>query len=139
MSTPELEAAYRRTHYVVRLPSGELILRVDRHDAVAETRMCEEAGVRREWAVVTPCNPASRPLDDADNRQRLLELQRELELAGYSWFPAVNRDPQQAWPDEPGVLLADVPRPAAVALGRQWDQTAIVAARLGHAPELVWL
>lgn len=133
-----LDAAYRATVYRVELPDGPLDWRIGRADADGDRRL-RAAGCAREWALVTPANPFSRRLTDAENAQRLQDLLAELQQRGQRHFPARHRDPAGQWPDEAGVLLTDPPSGLAEALGRRWQQNAIVRGRLGEAPELVWL
>lgn len=135
-----LEAAYRLTEYRVPVRDQcELALRVDVPDASADRQLREYCGVRRRWAILTPCNPGSRILDEAANAQRLRQCAAALERRGLRHCPARNHDPQGLWPDEPGFLICDPPPHAAEDLGREFGQNAILAGTLGEAPRLVWL
>lgn len=132
-------AAYRAAEYRVELPAGDLVLRVDRHDPEQDRRLREEAGVRADWAILTPSNPGSQPLSAEDNAallEQLVEIVAGLSLRTIS---TRNHDPAGAWPDEPGVLICDPPPGFAEELGKHFRQNAILAARLGEAPQLVWL
>ena len=133
----ELEAAYRRADYCVALGGGELVLRIGVHETAADARLRAEAGVRASWAIVTPCNPRSDI--GAGNAAALERFALELQARGWPQLRSVNRDPAGDWPDEPGALLIDIALPAAIGLGRLFDQNAIVAGELGRAPRLVWL
>jgi hypothetical protein len=133
------EAAYRATEYRVQLPRGELILRIGMHLPEQDRRLRDEAGVQTGWAIVTACNPQSRQLLPEDNAKLRAQLTAIVASLGLRAIGSSNHDPSGAWPDEPGLLLCD-PRPGrAEKLGRHFRQNAIVAARLGHAPQLVWL
>ncbi len=132
------EALYAASEYRVRLPHGEIVLRVG-HRGTTQDDLLRRAGVRTHWALLTPCNPGSQRLADDANRQRLEQLRaevRELGLAGYDSF---NRDPGGGWPDEPGLLLADAADGVVEALGRRYGQNAFLAGRMGQASQLVWL
>jgi hypothetical protein len=133
------EAAYRRAEYRIRLPRGELVLRVGTADAAADQRLREEAGVLDHWAVLTPCNPQSRRHTAEQNAALLEELAEIAESLSLRRVRSVNTDPRGEWPDEPGVLLCDPPAGFAEELGRRFRQNAILAANLGEAPRLVWL
>lgn len=139
MNKAALEAAYRNTEYVALLERGELVLRADRADAIADQRLRLEAGVHSSWAIITPCNPRSRQLSGADNNAALARFLEELARCGRAHFPAVNRDPTGRWPDERGALLVDPTLESAQALGRTYEQHAILFGRLQQAPQLVWL
>lgn len=134
-----LLTAYRRTLYCVLLDAGEIVLRIDHHDAETDLRLCLTCGIHRNWSIVTPCNPRSQPLTGAGNAQRLKTLYAELALQRLRWVATLNRDPAGHWPDEPGVLLCDQTPGLAEALGRRFGQNAIVDGRPGAAPRLVWL
>ncbi len=134
-----LEAAYRSADYCVRLPLGNLLLKVDKYRKADDRRLRDEAGVESHWAIVTPCNPESRRLSSEENRRRLDEFKENLRPLGMRYVVSVNRDPQGQWPEEAGFLLCD-PRPGvAEELGRHFQQNAILVGRLGEAPQLQWL
>lgn len=134
-----LAAAYARTRYTVLLPRGELILRLGAADAAADRRLRAEAGVQACWAIVTPCNPRSEIAPEQANAAALRALEEAVERAAQAHVPAVNRDPDRRWPDEPGLLLCDPPAGLAEALGRRFGQHAIVAGKLGGQAELLWV
>jgi hypothetical protein len=133
------DAAYRRAEYRVALPQGELVLKVDRHDAADERRLRDEAAVQGRWAIVTPCNPDSQLLSTEENAGLLAQLAEIVEGLSLACISSVNRDPSGQWPDEPGILLCDPPPGFAEELGRHFRQNAILAGKLGEAPQLVWL
>jgi len=134
-----LDALYRRTRYVALLDAAPLDLWIGRADPAADERLRREAGCLRAWALVTPCNPRSRSLSDADNAARHDAMHAELVAMGQRFVPAVGRDPDGRWPDEPGFLLVDPPERLAVELAERWDQNAIVTGRPGEAPTLLWV
>ncbi len=133
------EAAYRQAEYRVELPRGELVLKVDVHDAENDRRLREEAGVQAHWAILTPCNPDSQRLPDEENADLLAQLAEIVEGLSLRCVSSVNRDPAGQWPDEPGILLCDPPSGFAEEMGRHFHQNAILVAALGEAPRLVWL
>jgi len=134
-----LDALYRRTRYVALLDAAQLDLRIGLADPAADERLRREAGCLRAWAMVTPCNPRSRPLSEADNAARYDAMRADLAAMGQRFVAAVGRDPDGQWPDEPGFLLVDPPDPLAVELAERWDQNAIVTGRPGEAPALLWV
>ncbi len=139
MNAAPLDRAYRATLYRVRLPGAELTLRIGVHDAAAGQRLARLGGCRRQWALVTPCNPRSRRLMDWQNRLRHAGMEAALQAGGLVHYPSLHCDPAGRWPDEAGFLLVDPPRGLARALGRRYGQNAIVAARLGEPPQLLYL
>lgn len=139
MNSASLDRAYRATRYRVRLPGPELTLRIGVRDAAGEKWLAQLGGCRRHWALVTPCNPHSRRLMDWQNRLRHAGMEAGLQASGLIHYPSLHGDPAGRWPDEAGFLLVDPPHGLARALGRQYGQNAIVEARLGEAPRLVYL
>ena len=133
------EAAYLRTEYRVELPAGHLIMRVGLHQADDDRRLTQEAGIQTHWAIVTACNPGSQACGVAENERLQDELSEAARRLDLLCIGSVNRDPRAEWPDEPGFLLCDPPPGLAEELGRQFRQNAILAGRLGEAPQLVWL
>ncbi|WP_029923363.1 DUF3293 domain-containing protein [Nevskia soli] len=133
------EAAYRRTEYRVELQAGDLVLRVDSHQAADDERLRRESGVQTDWAIVTPCNPGSQPCGEAENTRLLEELNEIVQHLDLHCASSINRDPQAQWPDEPGFLLCDPPPGFAEELGRHFRQNAILVGTLGEAPRLLWL
>lgn len=135
----ELEQAYLKTHYRVQAGRFELCFRIGQYDAQAEAQLAECCGHFRQWAILTPCNPASVALCEPENAARAENLRRWLSSEGYRWLPSNNHDPALAWPDEPGALILDIPLPEARRLGCTQGQNALVYAQRCNPPELIWL
>jgi len=142
-SRTTLAAAYAATTYRVWFPEGPLDLRVGRRSPFLAARMGRLGMVG--WAVITPCNPGSRPLSPQANQARREALAACLARrgggAGWRWWPAENRADQGDWPVEPGflVLFPRAGRRAARALGRLFGQNALVWGWRKGAGQLLWL
>lgn len=139
MRTAQLKAAYANTRYQVQAGPHTLYFRIGCHDAAQDALLTSSLGTWRNWAIITPCNPASVALCAHENEARLEHFRQQLVSLGYRWLPSLNRDPDSAWPDEAGALVLDISLPAAQALGREYDQYAIVFAQNHKAPRLIWL
>lgn len=133
------EAVYRQALYKVMLESGTLELRIGQYDAEADRLLREEVGVRREWFIITPCNPRSQVAREELNLFYFNELRYELESRAGNWVQSLNCDPTGEWPDEPGFLIADPDRVWIIELGQRFYQNALVTAKPGEAPRLLWL
>lgn len=133
------EAVYRKAEYQVMLPAAALTFQIGRYDEQAERLLRAETELQREWFIITPCNPRSELAREALNLFYFNELRYQLEASSSRWFKARNRDPGGEWPDEPGFLVIDAERPWIMDLGRRFHQNALVAAKLGEAPRLLWL
>lgn len=140
MEESELEEtlleAYRATHYEV-FPPAALTLRVGRRcDGLAA--LMEQHGVGAA-AYVTACNPRSQALPAAENEARCAALLAELVAEGYTCLAGEGRHPDGGWTPEPSLLVLGLEREAALALGRRWEQNAVLWAGPDAAPELVLL
>lgn len=118
MSDPDLLAAYQKTVWSVDAPDG----RVEVRSGV------RAPAVLRPSAIVTAYNPASRLHSTEQNRRADGALLARIHALGLPHWRTLARgtggDPG-AW-DEPGWCLSGDTRAAAVALGRDFGQNAIV-------------
>jgi putative PIN family toxin of toxin-antitoxin system len=129
--TPKFLRAYQKALYAVL---GGPVLRLGERNAELETLL--EAQAAATAAFVTAANPRGELRSDAANQAAMAELQ-----AGLAWpsYPGEGRDPEGRWPAEPSLLIVGIPRGEAEALGRRFEQNAIVFVEKGSAPELALL
>lgn len=135
----KLDAVYRKAEYRVVLGSSTLVFRIGTHDAAAERALFQKMPVKREWAILTPCNPRSQEATQEMNSFYYHELRDALVARDSLWVPAMNHDPLGSWQDEPGFAIADADVLWVRELGRRFLQNAYVSAKVGEAPRLVWL
>lgn len=136
MNKHELEAAYCATTFAAELPDGEIGIRIgQRHPRLDALFKEQSAGT---WAYITACNPGSVNLPAEENDKRNAELVRYLELKGYRFFLGEGRPDKPGWDPETSVLVIGIEHEAAVRLGRDWGQNAIVIGRYEGGAELVW-
>ena len=133
---PDLIQAYRDTHFVVLEERRFTLLVGRRSEALAALH--DAHGVTSS-AYVTGCNPFSKALTDAQNAERMEELRLVVEDAGHPWVAGVGQDPMGQWPGEPSLLVLGVTRAESEALGRRFEQNAIVFAGEDATPELLLL
>jgi hypothetical protein len=133
------ESVYRKTEYKVMLDATTITLRIGQFDAEAERLLRLHTNMQREWYIITPCNPRSELARSELNLFYFNELRYEVETRAGNWFQALNCDPSAEWPDEPGFLLADADRVWVMDLGERFYQNALVTAKIGEAPRLLWL
>ncbi|WP_020648216.1 DUF3293 domain-containing protein [Solimonas variicoloris] len=131
-----LAAAYANARYEIDLGTQRIVRRIGRRDAGADAAL-RTAGCRRHWFIVTPCNPDSRRLTDADNAARLARFAADLAAHRWDTRPSLGRADDGCWP-EAGACVFDAEPPAVLALARAYGQAAFVQGRLGAAPTLVW-
>jgi len=128
--------AYRATHYEVFGVEG-LVLRVGVPSEELEGLMASH-GVACA-AFVTACNPLGEALGDEVNRARCADLLADLVAKGRDCLAGHGRHPDGGWEPEPSLLVLGLDRAAAEALGRRWEQNAIVWAGEDATPELLLL
>ncbi|HEX8670343.1 MAG TPA: DUF3293 domain-containing protein [Longimicrobium sp.] len=119
MSGPDeaLRAAYLETSWSVRAPGGTLRLAPGR----------PAPRPLRPAAIVTAYNPASVHASAAENRAAARRLLAQVVALGVPCLPARAQAPDARW-NEPGVaLLGPAALAAAVRLGIEWGQNAILA------------
>jgi hypothetical protein len=133
-----LEAAYRRTHYEVQQPGGELLLlRIDEPSS-ALRGIHERSGVSCS-ALLTAWNPHSVPQSAEQNAAANQVLQQLLAELGFDCWPGLGRDPSGEWPPEASVFVPGLGLAAACFHGRHFGQNAIVHAAQDAVPQLIWL
>ncbi|MEX0669859.1 MAG: DUF3293 domain-containing protein [Pirellulales bacterium] len=138
MTDPALDAAYRATTYSVVLPNGTgLALRVGEH-SLALDRFLTTTG-HDHWAFITACNPRSLRLGEAENATRLARFTDLVRARGLHALPGEGRGDGGNWPPEPSLLVLGIEEHMAIALGRMFDQHAIVVGARGGPPRLVWV
>jgi hypothetical protein len=136
MIDPALLQAYGETEYRVDA-APPLVLRVGRaHPGLAAcyARLGVDCA-----AFLTACNPFSRRLADAENAVRQACLRQLLAHDGRTWLPGAGRHPDGAWPAEPSVFVPGLAREEASAIGRLFEQNAVVWCGADAVPQLVLL
>lgn len=96
-------------------------------------------GNRPAWALITAANPYSKPLSDLENQQRQQKLIEHLQESPWSWLEALGRDRAGVWTPEPSLLILGIDRFEAIAVGRKFEQNAIIYGELNQPAELQWL
>lgn len=130
--TPEeLLQAFAATEYRVRVAGRKHVLHPGQRHASLDAALGNRA-----WAVVTAFNPQARRVDEAGNRRRQQQLLAVLADGGWEVHPAVNRDPDGAWPDEIAVLIVEIGMGDLDKLAREFDQAAVVTGRPGEPARL---
>jgi putative PIN family toxin of toxin-antitoxin system len=129
--TPQLVEAYEQAHYA--LDAGP-VLRIGVRDAELDRLL--EAHAVKSAAFVTAANPRGEPQSEAANVAAMAALRAAL---AWPYLEGEGRDPQGRWSPEPSVLVLGIAREEALALGRRFEQNALVYVEKGASPELVLL
>jgi Protein of unknown function (DUF3293) len=94
---------------------------------------------RHSWAIITAANPYSQILAELENQQRHHQLRSHLAELQLSWLEALGRDQTGIWTPEQSFCILGIGRLEAIAIGRQFEQNAIVYGELYQPAELQWL
>jgi dihydroflavonol-4-reductase len=132
----DLRAAYHRTSYEVEAPGGRLRLRVG-EPCPALDALLDRHGVR-DWAYVTAHNPGSVPRAHPVNEREHDRLAAEVRDLGHAAYPGEGVGDDGSWLAERSLLVLGITREEARALGRRYEQAAVVVGRRGGAPELLF-
>ncbi len=133
---PQTLRAYRETDYRV-LTDTPFIMHID--------EICHSlAAVHAQYGVscstfITACNPFSQALDTQHNLCRQTGLGLILEDMGIPWLHGLGIHPAGTWPGEDSFLALGVELAPACALGRRFEQNAIVWAGADTVPQLILL
>ena len=133
---PETLQAYRETHYRV-LGDSPLTLHVDAESA--DLRLLHARYQSRCSAFITACNPLGRVAAAPLNAQRQQALLVELSRRKLAVIPGIGQHPTNPWPGEPSFLVPGLTRRSAQALGRRFEQNAIVWSGFDAVPKLILL
>lgn len=132
----ELFRSFCQTNYWVETPGESFRLRIGEfHHALATFLAAENIDT---WAILTAENPRSQQLSEEENQSRREQLAAKAEQLGHPHFPTRALAPAGDWPAEVGFLLGDLSLAEAVALGRHFDQHAVVYGNLTQPPGLLF-
>lgn len=123
--------AFTAADYRVSIAGHELSIRIGRKHPELDRAMGYRA-----WAIVTACNPGGRLADEDDNQRRQMALEQTIVERGWPYWPGRNLDPQNEWPEEPSLLIADADVEALIRLAAHFGQAAIVTGQPGGRAEL---
>lgn len=137
MNKHELEVAYCATTFATELPDGEIGIRIGQRHPRLDALLKEQGA--STWAYITASNPGSVNLPPDKNGKHNAEFVRYLELKGYRFFLGEGRPDKPGWDPEASVLVIGIEHEAAIRLGQNLGQNAIVIGQYEGVAELVWL
>lgn len=126
--------AYQRADYVV--PEIGEILHIGKSHPVLDAFLAQH--LSEQWAFISAFNPYSNVKDELWNKARQQELKKLLLKEGYAFLEAYGRDPEGEWPPEDNFLVMDISAERAVAIGKAFEQNAILVGTRGEAVRLVF-
>ena len=113
------------------------VLRIGERCAAMD-RLLEAEDVWRA-AFVTAFNPSGLPRHESENQEAFGRLCDRVNETRYKVYLGEGRDPRGQWPPEASLLVVGMPRAEAEALGREFNQLAIVFVERGGVAQLVEL
>jgi hypothetical protein len=120
---PDLVQAYRDAVYEIHAETA-IRLKVSEYshslEELHKQHQCTTS------ALITACNPRSQILSAPENDTRMLALIEAVEKLGYAHLPAVGRDPNGKWPDEPSLWIAGITKSDARCLAKTYEQNALL-------------
>lgn len=130
----ELETLYRQARYIVEDDETRFTIRLgEPNEALNELLRKCEAGT---WAYMTAYNPNSQPLSDEENQQRQADLISTLEQSDHAYLHGYGTGDD--WDPEPSLIVLGIDRDAAIELGKEFGQNAILWGKADGDAELVW-
>ena len=132
----DLIRAYRETDYRAGVGPAEITLRIDER-AEALSRLYETSG-HRCALFVTACNPFSETRSVETNLAAHARLRAELTKLTRYVIEGIGAHPSGRW-EEKSFLALGVSREAAIMLGRQFGQNAVVWIGDDLIPRLILL
>lgn len=133
----DLIATYRTADYRVECGIAAFTLHIDQYSEPLARLFAASA---HQCAVfITACNPCSQPQSLEVNRAVQTRLRDELSCLTDQVIVGTGSDPAGAWPVEESFLALGVDLAAAMVLGRQFGQNAIVWVGADAIPRLILL
>ena len=129
----QLKQAYLETDYKVFNPS--LIIKIGKHNTTLDNLLVINGKI--EWAYITPYNPFSKLLSEAENDQRFEELKNK--IANYIFFEGEGVGTDSLWKPERSFLIIGITKANAIEIGNEYEQNAILYGTLYQQPELLFL
>jgi hypothetical protein len=133
---PETIQAYHETEYRVTGESSVVLRIGEYNEPLSRLYISNKVD---SCAFITACNPYSKSLSAAANADRHNELGRELQRRGLKYFQGEGKHPVGDWPGEASYLILGLSLEAAKALGKEYEQNAIVWCGSDALPQLVLL
>ena len=137
LTEEKLTEAYQQTLYKVFYEDQTIVLRVGTPSAEL-TQLLQKLQYTT-WALITAFNPHSQILGRDENAKRNYLLTSAVEKREFSFLRAAGYDPTGKWLPEESLLILDITQAEAVALGKTFQQNAILYGEVGVAPTLIWI
>ncbi|MEJ7618214.1 MAG: DUF3293 domain-containing protein [Pyrinomonadaceae bacterium] len=136
MMSAELIDAYRRTTYIVEASHvSPIAIRIGERCGAVDQLLIDRGASR--WAFVTAYNPRSTRLSDGENQARHRKLVQRVGALSREMLPGRGVGDDASWAPEISLFIFEMEPGEARALGREFEQNAVVAGALGGCAELL--
>lgn len=132
ISTTLLEA-YKATCF--EIIQAKIEIYIGKENKAFETFLIENEITN--WCFITAWNPFSNALTNKQNIA--LNKSLSLDLKDYKLFQAQGKDTIGSWPPEPSFFVANIIEDQAIALGKKYQQNAIVYGTIHETARLITL
>lgn len=136
MNKKDLESAYRATDYRIFGPRGPFVISIGENSPEFSDILNLPDGSC--WAVITASNPRSEPWTDAENDERLQDLEVNVAAQGYRFLKGEGVSRHGNWPPEKSLLILGIDEDSSMELAIRYGQNAFVHGRIGEETRLVW-
>lgn len=127
--------AYLETDYQVGIP---LMFTLKIGSTSSELfAMQQEFGVDCS-AFISAYNPFSQLMDEQTNAERHIELGGQIKSMGLRFIEGIGQHPSNDWPGEASYLVIGLAFDEAIAIGKRFEQNAVVWCNVDACPQL-WL
>jgi hypothetical protein len=133
-----LKMAYEQTIYEVYYGQATIQIKIG-ESCPALDSLIAQGDRRPSWVLITSSNPYSQLLSELENQRRHQRLIKHLTELQLPLFPAMGKDQTGVWTPEASCLILGIDRVQAIAIGRKFEQNAIVYGELNQPAELQWL
>lgn len=130
------EKEYREAVYVVFENGERIFFRVGKLSVELNALLVGRSAA--SFAFITASNPYSRILPDKENEAREIELKDFLRNEKSEFLEGYGTSEREVWQKEKSCLIFDIPLEKAVAIGRNFEQNAILHWEKNKEIELVW-
>ena len=133
MITTKLLEAYKATCYEIIQP--KIAIYIEKENEALQTFLKENEIIN--WCFITAWNPYSNALSQEENSS--LNESLRLDLKDYKILEAQGKDTIGNWPPEPSFFVANISEDQAIALGKKYQQNAIVYGTINETARLITL
>jgi hypothetical protein len=133
---PELIMAYKATHFDVRM-AKPFTLEIGKHSPILANwhRIFRVSSS----AFITAQNPFGKKLTSSENENRINQLKSEMKESYLTVVNGYGYDPIRVWGKEDSCLVYGITLEEAKAVGKKYEQNAIVWCDSDAIPQLILL